>query len=208
MIELLTLKQASERLNVCRMTICNWVKEGKIDFITLPNGRRRYKIENIFKDNNKEIKYGIIYTRVSTGKQKDDLQRQIEYLQGKYPTYRLIKDIGSGINYKRRGFRSLVVAVLQGVVSEVVVAHKDRLCRFGFELIEFICQRYGTNIVVLNNKKSSKEEEMVQDLLSIITVFSCRSHGLRKYKQKIKEDIETQKKDKIQTEEKGCQRAS
>lgn len=185
MFELLTLKQAAEKLNVCRMTICNWVREEKIEFIILPNGRRRYKIENILKDNIKEIKYGIIYTRVSTGKQKDDLQRQIDYLREKYPTHRLIKDIGSGINYKRRGFRSLVDSVLQGVVTEVVVAHKDRLCRFGFELIEFICQRYGTNIVVLNNKKSSKEEEMVQDLLSIITVFSCRSHGLRKYKQKI-----------------------
>jgi predicted site-specific integrase-resolvase len=91
---------------------------------------------------------------------------------------------------------------MQGNVDEIVVAYRDRLCRFGYEIFEFLFKKYGTKLVVLNHKDCSKEEEMVQDLLSIVTVFSCRTNGLRKYKNQIQRDIEDKTQQKSKDEEK------
>lgn len=192
MSEYYTLKQVTEILNVCVPTIGRWVKEGKINYITLPSGKRRYTLDKIVQKKKPE-RHGVLYARVSTVKQKDDLERQVNYLKEKYPSYQVIRDVGSGINYKRKGLKILVEQVVSDSVTEVVVAYRDRLCRFGYELLEDIFSRHETPIVVLNHKESSKEEEMVQDLLSILTVFSCRVNGIRKYHQKIKEKFETQK---------------
>ena len=194
-MEYLKLKDVTKILGVSAATIYRYVKEGKIEYITLPSGLRRYKISNILVPSNQVIqdekedeRYGIIYSRVSTRKQADDLERQEQYLRKLYPKYISIKDYGSGINYKRKGLITVVERVLQRRVKEVVVAYRDRLCRFGFELLEQIFKQYKTTIVVLNNKECSKEEELVEDILSIITVFSCRVHGLRKYKSEIKRE--------------------
>jgi excisionase family DNA binding protein len=207
--DLLTLAQASELLNVSKQTIYNWVHSNKIDYIDLPNGRRRYHIKDIKNKNlpdNKEEKsrHGIIYARVSTRKQSVDLQRQIDFLREQYPEYQLIKDIGSGINYKKRGLQTLVGLVVSGKVLEVVVANKDRLCRFGFELLEQIFELHGTKIVVLNNKECSKEQELVQDLLSIVTVFSCGNNGIGKYKQRIRDDPDFQEEKEVQEKDECC----
>lgn len=199
-----TLSQAAKKLNVSNITICNWANEGNIKFITLPGSkRRRYILDDILDEKKKpNERIGIIYARVSTSKQRDDLGRQIDSLREKYPDHLLIKDICSGINYKRKGLFSLVDLVMQGNVSEVVVAYRDRLCRFGYEIFELLFKKYGTKLVVLNHKECSKEEELVQDLLSIVTVFSCRTNGLRKYKKQIKEDIEKKENKKSKDEEK------
>jgi predicted site-specific integrase-resolvase len=117
----------------------------------------------------------------------------------RYPEHELIEDIGSGLNFKRKGFNSLLELILQGKVSEVVVAHKDRLCRFGFELIESIASKNNCTIVVLDDSKLSPQAELVQDLLSIIHVFSCRIYGLRKYNRKIKEDSDIPKEHETNT---------
>ncbi|CAM9957708.1 unnamed protein product, partial [Pylaiella littoralis] len=119
---------------------------------------------------------------VSSSKQKDDLKRQEESFRESHPDHEIIKDIGSGINFKRRGLLRMVDSILQGNVEEVVVAHKDRLCRFAFDFLEWICKRGDTNLVVQEQVIRSTEQELTEDLVAIIHVFSCKLHGSRRYK--------------------------
>ncbi len=132
----------------------------------------------------------VTYARVSSAGQKGDLKNQREALeafclaQGKAIAERL-EDVGSGLNYKRKNFLRLMEMVERGEISEIVVAHKDRLVRFGFEWFEKFCRDHGTQIVVMNAESLSPQEEMTKDLLSIIHCFSSRLYGLRKYKKKI-----------------------
>lgn len=131
-----------------------------------------------------EGRVGISYCRVSSLKQRDDLTRQVEYLESLYPTYEIIKDCGSGLNYKRKGLQRLIQRIIDNKVSEVVIAHRDRLCRFGFELLQWLFSRFNTKITVLDNTLHSPETEFTNDLLDIIHVFSCRRNGRRRYKKK------------------------
>ena len=132
------------------------------------------------KDNNKKNnKRNICYCRVSTSSQKEDLERQIEYFRCKYPDYEIIKDIGSGLNFKRKGFNTILDTAFKGDIGEVVVTHKDRLCRFGFELVLRIIESTNGKILVLDKEETSPEKELVNDILSIITVFSSRLYGFR-----------------------------
>jgi len=128
----------------------------------------------------------ICYCRVSSTKQKEDLQRQIEYVTAKYPGKELIKDVGSGVNFKRNGLNALLERAMSGEQLEIVVAYKDRLARFGYDLIERVITRAGGRIVVLNEVSLSPSEELTQDLLTILHVFSCRLCGIRKYRDTIK----------------------
>jgi predicted site-specific integrase-resolvase len=131
-------------------------------------------------------KKNFLYARVSTRKQMDDLSRQVEYLQRpKYAQYDVIQDIGSGINFKRKGLEAILDACIQGVIGEVVVAHRDRLSRFGFDLIELIITKAGGKITVLDTEKNqSSEQDLSNDLLSIIHIFNCRQMGKRSYSTK------------------------
>ena len=125
---------------------------------------------------------GIIYARVSSSNQKEagDLQRQVEDLQNSYPGYYVIKDVGSGLNFKRSGLQDLLERVHKGTVSEVVVRHKDRLCRYGLELLEFIFKKAGTKLVVLSQEQeATSTKELADDLLAITTVFVARHNGQR-----------------------------
>ena len=157
-----------------------------------PSGQRRLDIQSIQKfcsnvvhDKEKSTiqKENFIYARVSTKKQLDDLSRQIEYLKRpEYSNYRIITDIASGINFKRKGLSTILEACLQKTIGELVVAHGDRLCRFGFELIETLVSKAGGKITVLddtNNKTS--EQELAEDLLAIVHIFSCRQMGKHSY---------------------------
>jgi len=129
------------------------------------------------------------YARVSSHKQKDDLQRQVEWLAARYPDAEIVRDVGSGLNFNRKGLRALLERCLSGEQLTVVVAHQDRLCRFGFELVRWIIERNGGKIVVLGKSaKCSPFDELTQDLLSILGVFSARMHGLRKYRREISEN--------------------
>ncbi|MEZ5672099.1 MAG: IS607 family transposase [Thiotrichaceae bacterium] len=110
------------------------------------------------------------------------------------PNHELIEDIGSGLNFKRKGFNALLERIMSGNVAEIVVAHRDRLCRFGFELVESIANKHNCNIMVLDESKLSPQAELVNDLRSIIHIFSFRINGLRKYSRKIKEDSDLPKK--------------
>ena len=127
----------------------------------------------------------IVYARVSSYKQRDDLERQVELLKHNYPSHTVIQDIGSGINFKRKGLQTLLERCLLREIEEVVVAHKDRLCRFGFDLIKHIVEAAGGRIIVLDEEvHKSTEQELAEDLLSIIHVFNCRQMGKRRYNKK------------------------
>lgn len=133
-------------------------------------------------------KANYLYTRVSSKKQSDDLVRQISFLQSRKPeyiNYTVIQDIGSGINFKRKGLLEILDACLQKTIGELVVAHRDRLSRFGFELIQTIVNKGGGVLTVIDDEhQKSTEQELAEDLLSIVHIYSCRQMGKRSYKRK------------------------
>jgi excisionase family DNA binding protein len=182
---------AASRLGVCTKTLERWEASGKIKAYRTQGGQRRYDPDSVIniRHTNKPT---VLYARVSSHSQKADLERQIEFLISRYPSCEVIRDIGSGLNFKRKGLLALLERVLSGDIGMVVVANKDRLCRFGFDLISWLAERRGCKILVLNNHVLSPEREMLEDVLAIIHVFSCKLYGLRKYKQKIKEDLDLQ----------------
>jgi putative resolvase len=126
-----------------------------------------------------DIRKTIIYTRVSTHNQKDDLKNQVEFLK-QYASGKgiivdeVFEDIGSGLNYNRKKWNKLLEDCMLGLIKTVIVAHKDRFIRFGYEWFERLLKSNGVEIIVVNNEKMSPQEEMVQDLINIIHVFSCR----------------------------------
>ena len=129
-------------------------------------------------------------------KQKDDLKRQVEnikmYMLAKGYRFEVIEDIGSGINYNKKGLNDLINRITNREVDKVVVLYKDRLLRFGFEIIENLCKKYGTKIEIIDNTEKTEEQELVEDLVQIITVFSSKLQGKRanKAKKMIKELLE------------------
>ena len=136
------------------------------------------------------------YCRVSSHKQKDDLARQIEnvktYMIAKGYQFDVITDIGSGINYNKKGLNQLIDMITNSEIEKIVILYKDTLLRFGFEIIETLCNKYGTIIEIIDNTERTEEQELVEDLIQIVTVFSCRLQGKRanKAKKMIKELLE------------------
>jgi len=183
-------KAASMIIGVHQQTLYKYADEGTIETIRTPGGKRLYNIQGFLEKNtNAKNRKKVCYCRVSTRNQKNDLERQIKYMKSKYPDYEIIRDIGSGINFKRKGLQRLIRYAINGDLEKLAIAHKDRLCRIGYELIEFILQTYSkTEIIIEEVKKESPEEEVVNDLLQIITVFGARVNGLRSYKKLMKND--------------------
>jgi predicted site-specific integrase-resolvase len=177
-----------------------------------PSGQRRINLQSIqefcsnavsSKDKSDVPKENIVYARVSTKKQVDDLSRQLEFLnRPEYIGYRVITDIASGINFKRKGLSTILDACLQGHIGEIIVAHRDRLCRFGFELIEQLVTKAGGKITVLEHSNDKTcEQELTDDLLSIIHVFSCRQMGKRSYANRKVKDLKDKNLSNDGTEE-------
>ncbi|RHZ81097.1 hypothetical protein Glove_123g105 [Diversispora epigaea] len=169
-------------------TLRRWADSGRIAIVRTPGGKRLYSItdiQEIFRDNQQTQitqKAKICYVRVSSEHQRDDLERQIANLRQYYPEYEIISDIGSGLNWKHRGFVALLERIHTEGIEEVVVTRKDRLCRFGSELVEWIFEKNGTRLVVLGtdvSAESSEAGELAEDLLSIVTVFVARHNGMR-----------------------------
>jgi predicted site-specific integrase-resolvase len=186
-----TPKETSEKLGVHFQTLRNWEKEGKIECIRSPGGKRFYDLNTFLKkydNNNNEIKSEILkrnicYCRVSSNSQKIELQNQIKYLKEKYPNYELLFDIGSGINFNRPNFKKILNYGIKNELATLVISYKDRLCRISYELIENILKEYSNcTIIIENEEEKSPEEELVDDMLQIITVFSSRLYGIRSYK--------------------------
>lgn len=191
----------TKQFNITSGTLRNWAEAGKIRYLR-PNhtGRRIYNIEDVKKifgivqsDNDKKC---ICYARVSSNHQKEDLERQITFLKNAYPDATIIKDIGSGLNWKRPGFNSILEQVNSGTVSQVVVSYRDRLCRFGYELVEWIFKKANVKLVVLNESPTEKDlsRELSEDLLAITTIFVAKNNGLRAgiYKRQRKKQKEEQ----------------
>lgn len=180
------MREAVKLLGLHPNTIRKYEKEGIIKAIRNKAGQRLLDVESYLGYKSKART--ICYCRVSSGKQKDDLARQVVYMQEQFPDAEIIQDIGSGINFKRKGLNSILESAIRGDKCTVIVAHRDRLARFGVELIEFVLGQHGGKLLVLDKTVHSPEQELTQDLLSILTVFSCRMHGLRSYCNKIKDD--------------------
>lgn len=194
-------KEARELLRITAATLRRWDKDGKIQTIRTPSGIRMYNKECILEILGEKgtipEKRKVAYCRVSSKKQADDLERQKDSFRSSHPNHELVEDIGSGINFKRKGLQRILEQAMQGEIEEVVVSHRDRLCRFAFELIEWILTKNNTRLVVLDKTEhKSGSEELAEDVLAIIQVFACREMGKRRYKSskdKIKSDIDTKK---------------
>lgn len=182
-----SIREFSKILGVSAQTLRNWDSNGKLKpHHTSSNGYRYYSHEQLNQVMNTKPNLDrkiIGYCRVSSNKQKDDLERQVEsmrmYLISKGKPFEIITDIGSGINYKKKGLRELIKLITQNKVDKVVVIYKDRLLRFGFELIEYIASLYNCEIEIVDNTEKSEQQELVEDLVQIITVFSCKLQGKR-----------------------------
>jgi len=176
----IALKKAVKATGLHPNTLRKYADNGTIPHFRQPSGDRMFDVSGLLKSK----EFVICYARVSTVKQKQDLDRQAEVLKKHYPDAEVVRDIGSGLNFKRKGLRSLLERILQGEKLTIVVTYRDRLARFGFDVIEYIASKHGGKIVVLNSIETSPESELVADLTAIITVFSSRLHGLRSYKNK------------------------
>lgn len=190
------LRVASKHYGVCKQTVMQWASAGTIDTIDLPSGQRRYKIRGSGNTTFSEEKtaeaqkISICYCRVSSQGQKDDLERQVQYMRSKYPGWTVVTDIGSGLNWKRKGLKAVLRQCMQGSVSKVAVAHKDRLSRFGYEILEFVMAECGVSLLCDDQEvHRSKETELAEDIISVVTVFSARLHGQRHYKTSAKTDL-------------------
>ena len=207
-----TPKDASKKLGVHWQTLRNWEKQGKIKTIRSPGGKRYYDINNFMVDienNNSDINFfniqndikeiniqndikeiknirrKICYCRVSSYSQKNELDNQIKYMTNKFPNHEILYDIESGINFNRPNLNKIINYGIKNELEELAIAYKDRLCRIGYELIEKILIEYSnTNIIIEKDEIKSPEEELTNDLIEIITVFSSKLYGIRSYKSK------------------------
>ena len=195
-------KDFAELVGVSVKTLQRWDREGILKSNRTPTNRRYYTYDQYlqFKGINVETdsRQLVIYARVSTKNQKDDLQNQVSFLRQFCNARGLIvdqciEDYGSGLNYNRKKWNNLLEQVMEQKIKTIVITHKDRFIRFGYDWFEKFCAKFNTNIIVVNNEELSPQEELVQDIVSILDVFGYRLYGLRKYKKQIKEDEEIAK---------------
>lgn len=197
-----SIGEFAEKIGKSIQTLRNWDKNGSLKPSHITVGGTRYysqeQLNHFLGIKSVEIKNKKVigYCRVSSNKQKDDLERQIEnvktYMIAKGYSFDIITDIGSGINYNKKGLNQLIDMITNSEVEKIVILYKDRLLRFGFEIIENLCNKYGTTIEIIDNTEKTEEQELVEDLIQIVTVFSCRLQGKRanKAKKMIKELLE------------------
>lgn len=189
----------AELLGVSVKTLQRWDREGILKANRTPTDRRYYTYDQYLqfkgiktKNDNRET---VIYARVSTRNQKEDLQNQVTFLRQFCNAKGMIVDqcieeYGSGLSYNRKKWNQLLEEVMEQKIKTIVVTHQDRFIRFGYDWFERFCEKFHTTIVIVNNEELSPQEELVQDMISILHVFSCRLYGLRKYKNQIKRDEE------------------
>ncbi|WP_141056283.1 IS607 family transposase [Tepidiphilus succinatimandens] len=190
--KLVPIHEAAEALGVSAQTLRRWEREGRL----LPDertagGRRRYDLARLkpekFRSQAEAVRKTVAYARVSSHDQKDDLERQKQVLElycaRQGWTFEVIADLGSGMNYHKKGLKKLLEAIIEGQVGRLVITHKDRLLRFGAELVFAICEAKNVEVVILNQGEDTTfEEDLAKDVLEIITVFSARLYGSRSRK--------------------------
>ena len=186
------IAKAAKELGVCEDTLRRWEKAGKIEVERTPRGHRRYdlaKLRGLVPRRAPSSRITLAYARVSSHDQKEDLTRQVALLESFCAangwTFETLQDLGSGLNYHKKGLRLLIRRICSGEIGRLVITHKDRLLRFGSELVFSLCEHFGTEVLIINaSEEATFEEELVQDVLEIITVFSARLHGSRSHKNK------------------------
>jgi len=194
---MLTTSEAAQLLRRHVKTLQRWDRLGVLTPERAPSGRRLYRkssIEAMLGVKHKVDRSVVAYCRVSSQAQRPDLKNQREAIEqfcmtSNRPNVVYVEEIGGGLNFKRKLFLELIDSISSGSVSEVIVAHKDRLTRFGFDLLQHLCDRSHTTLTVINIEKLSPEQEMVQDLMTIIHCFSSRLYGLRNYKKLVKDSL-------------------
>lgn len=181
--EFKSAKDIKQIFDISASTLRNYSDIGKIETIRSPGGKRFYNISDVRKlfgekRINKEENEGVYcYARVSSKKQQEDLVRQVEYLKSKKPFAKIIFETGSGLNYHRKGFQSLIKEIIRGKCKEVVLTYRDRLCRYGFEMFEFLCQEFGVKILVLNEDIKNDESEFARDIIDICNYYVANYNG-------------------------------
>ena len=195
-------KEFAELLGVSVKTLQRWDREGILKANRTPTDRRYYTYDQYLQFKGIQTEHDrrdiVIYARVSTRNQKEDLQNQVEFLKQFCNAKGMIvnqcmEDFGSGLNYNRKKWNKLLEEVMENRIKTIVISSKDRFIRFGYDWFEKFCEKFHTKIIVVNNEALSPNEELVQDIISILHIFSCRLYGLRKYKNQIKEDEEVVK---------------
>lgn len=187
-----SIGQAAKELGVSIPTLRRWEADGKIKAERTPNGHRRYDVAQLRGlkpyETSKTNRPTLCYARVSSHDQKEDLARQVQLLETFCAvngwTYEVVQDLGSGLNYNKKGLQQLIQRICSGSVGRLVLTNKDRLLRFGAELIFSLCEAFNTEVVIINQGEPplSVEEELAQDVMEIITVFSARLYGSRSHK--------------------------
>jgi putative resolvase len=181
---------AAKHFGVSRDTLRRWEQSGKINSERTVRGHRRYdlsKIAGYFPKSSSTKKHSLAYARVSSHDQKDDLTRQAQVLENfciaNGWTYEIVQDLGSGLDFQKRGLKKLMQMICSGKIERLILTHKDRLLRFGSELVFSLCEQFGIEVVIMNRSEDSRfEDDLVQDVLEIITVFSARLYGARSRK--------------------------
>lgn len=197
----MTARQAADRMGVTIKTIQRWEREGRlIPAGRTPTNRRVYTTQQIAKFQGLRITGGqeatrvVAYCRVSSAAQKTDLKNQRHVLEDfcaarGLANVEFIEEIGGGLNFKRKKFESVMDDIGMRQIKTLVIAHRDRLTRFGFEWFERYAKQHGCEVLVLNQERLSPEQEMVQDLMTIVHCFSSRLYGLRNYRKKLNEAL-------------------
>ena len=192
-------KEFAELLGVSVKTLQRWDREDILKANRTPTDRRYYTYAQYLQfkgiQTEQDRRDVVIYARVSTRNQKDDLQNQVKFLKQFCNAKGMIvnqcmEEFGSGLNYNRKKWNKLLEEVMENKIKTIVISSKDRFIRFGYDWFEKFCEKFHTKIMIVNNEALSPNEELVQDIISILHVFSCRLYGLRKYKNQIKEDEE------------------
>lgn len=195
-------KEFAELIGISVKTLQRWDNDNKLKAYRTPTNRRYYTYEQYLKytgktDVNDKRKI-VIYTRISTSNQKEDLKNQVEFLR-QYANAKgiivdeVIEDYGSGLNYNRKKWNKLIDECMENKVKTIIISHKDRFIRFGYDWFERFLSKFEVSFIIVNNESLSPQEELVQDIISILHIFSCRIYGLRKYKNKIRKDEEVEK---------------
>jgi putative resolvase len=184
----LSISEAAKLKGVSTQTLRRWEASGKLIPERTPTGHRRYDLSQLMGIK-QELSFTVGYARVSSYDQKEELNRQVEVLElfcaSNGWQVEIIRDLGTGLNYSKKGLKRLINLITDNKVERLVITNKDRLLRFGSELIFSLCEIFGTEVVIINRTEdSSHEEDLAQDILEIITVFSARLYGSRSSKNK------------------------
>lgn len=193
----LTRKEATKVLGIHYHTLYKLAENKEIETVIIGK-RQLYNVNKYLqskKINVNQVRRKICYCRVSSSKQKEDLNRQIEVMKKIYPTFEIISDIGSGLNLNRDGLKKIIDYAIKGEIEILVVAYKDRLARFGYDLIERLIKEYSNGEIKIENKDEEKTpmDELSKDIVAIMNVYVAKMNGLRKYKKLLTDDIKNNK---------------